>query len=188
MKRIFEVIFLLSFIGMGLFSCSNQTEENAEAENDVVLEIPMLTPVSGDEALFSPSEPTASVDFSTKENREAIIAYTLVQLQGNITNLQRDDQFQIHLDSNLSVTAVVRRNEEQVSGIQSLSANLQEPHTGNVTVTIRDGKMTGFMDVLSENRLFHIQYDERNSMHFLAEIDRNKLDIQEGSEPLEMDY
>lgn len=188
MKYILRTLFLFSLSSMVLFSCSNQTEEETETGDDVVLEIPMLTPASGDEALFTPSEPTASIDFSTKENREAMIAYTLVQIQDNITDLQRGDQFQIHLDGNLSVSAVVRRNQEQVAGIQSFTANLQEPHSGDVTVTIRDGKMTGFIDVLSENRLFHIQFDELNSMHLLAEIDRDKLDVQEGSEPLEMDH
>lgn len=71
--------------------------------------------------------------------------------------------------------------------IRNLFASIMDPYEGVVTLALEEKRMTGNIDLVSKNRLFYLRYDSLSGLHYLAEIDRTKLDVIEGDDPLEFE-
>lgn len=131
-------------------------------------------------------------EYSTPEHldRETVRSFIFVQSTDSIS-VMRDYQqgrlFRLSLDEDLQITAQINRNQAMGERIRNLSASIMDPYEGVVTLAIEEDRMTGNIDLVSENRLFHLRYDSLSGLHYLAEIDREKLDVIEGDDPLEFD-
>ena len=79
----------------------------------------------------------------------------------------------------------IRKLQESIPGITSISANIESRDTGLATLILRDGKLSGMLDLYSQNLKYRVQYDSTRQSHYLEELLPEDLDQMEGSAPLE---
>jgi hypothetical protein len=87
-------------------------------------------------------------------------------------------------ESDSSYQLVIRRVQETIPGIMSISANVEDQDTGLATLIYRDGQLSGFMDMYKSNTRWQIEYDSLNSGYYLTKIDPDSIDELEGGEAL----
>ena len=177
---------ILSILFMGI-SCADNGERTEQAEERDVAEVAVFDMDRNENSLFLPSERTIEPEQLPRElSHESVIAYRLVdsnvELQP-LKELQQGDTIKITLTEGLVVEAQIVRNREQVTGITGITAEIVDPHSGFLSLTVQNGIVTGNIDLLSEKKLFHLRYDRETDQHYMAKIDRDKLDVIPESEP-----
>lgn len=170
--------------------CDNAREQpSTPSQSDEISRPAQLTIQTGDSLLFTQAQSSVEkLNQPGTGGRDPIIAYSYVepsQALSTIKSFQPGTLIHLSLDENLIVTARINRNQAIGDEITTLTGPLLNPHSGNIILSIDQQKVSGSIDLLIENRLFYIRYDRENSLHYIAEIDRSKLDILEGSEPHE---
>ncbi|NBC26999.1 MAG: hypothetical protein GVY08_09065 [Bacteroidetes bacterium] len=190
MKKTIRLVFALS-ITVLLYSCSESQEENVDQDPDSSVRTPTLAMQTGVDNLLMPV-PNQTSDSAAAEpagmDREAVLSYVYVEPSdslGALRQYRKGEVITLSLDQDLSISARINRNQALGEHIRNLTASILDPHEGAVTLSIDRKSMTGTIDLLSENRLFHIRYDSLSGTHYVAEIDRDKLDVIEGSEAIE---
>lgn len=179
------LVFTLSLFT--ITSCAGE-EEGAGTEE---VEAAILEMEHNSQSILIPQsaeEPEARLPRELQH--ESVMAYRYVnqnEEQPKAADLRSGDTFMLALTGDLSVEASVVRSGEQVPGVRGITAEVKDPHSGFISFTAQDGRLTGNIDLLSVNRLFHLRYDRLNEMHYLAEIDREKLDIMPESPPEQID-
>jgi len=182
-----SIIFVLMFIA----SCNGREEaEEVEAVHDTP-EVPRLMMQPGDEYLLTPIGHLTE-DFTTPEHlgRESAKSFIFVQSTDSISVMreyERGRVVKLSLDEDLEISARINRNQAMGERIRNLTATILDPYEGVITLALEEDRMTGNIDLVSENRLFHLRYDSLSGLHYLAEIDRAKLDVIEGDGPLEFE-
>jgi len=179
-------VLILSLLLLGI-SCADNGERTEQATDRDVAEVAVFDMDRNESSLFLPSERTIDPEQLPRElGHESVIAYRLVDSNDelpSLKDLQTGDKVKLTLTNGLVVEAQIVRNREQVTGIAGITAEILEPHNGFISFTVQNGIITGNIDLLSENKLFHLRYDRENDQHFIANIDREKLDIVPESEP-----
>ncbi|NBC27513.1 MAG: hypothetical protein GVY08_11675 [Bacteroidetes bacterium] len=190
MKKSIRLVFALS-ITVLLYSCSEGQEENVDQDPGSSSITPTLAMQTGVDNLLMPV-PNQTSDSAAAEpagmDRQAVLSYVYVEPSdslGALRQYREGEVITLSLDQDLSISARINRNQALGEHIRNLTASILDPHEGAVTLSIDRKSMTGNIDLLSENRLFHIRYDSLSGTHYVAEIDRNKLDVIEGSEAIE---
>lgn len=183
-----KLAFLL--LSASVLSCAGETErEIADSPGGDNPEIPRLMIQSGTDYLLRPvGELTENHKSPEHVDDESVIKFTFVEPAKNFEEIKSFDSGQIiyfSLDEDLSISAELNRNQAIGTDIRSLTASILDPYNGVITLSVHNTHISGNIDLVSENRLFHLRYDSLNQLHYLAEIDRSKLDVQEGAEPLE---
>lgn len=79
---------------------------------------------------------------------------------------------------------VIRRTQETIPGIMTISANVNDQQTGLATLIYRDGQLSGFMDMYESNIRWQINFDSVDSSYYLTEINPEDIDEIEGGEAL----
>lgn len=90
-----------------------------------------------------------------------------------ITNEHRDELYNLQ----------VRKVQETMPGVLSISANIEDRETGLAIMTIADEQLSGSFEFYKENLRYQIRYDSVQSRHYLLEIKEDN--DMEGSAPLE---
>lgn len=183
MTKFILTVLVLSFSFFSITSCAGE-EEGAEAEEIEATVFDMEHDSDSILLPYSADEPEARLPRELQH--VSIIAYRYVNLNEELprlSELSSGDTFTLSLADELKVEASIVRSGEQVPGVRSITAEVQDPHRGFISLTAQDDRLTGNIDLLSVNRLFHLRYDRLNEMHYLAEIDRDKMDIMPGSPP-----
>lgn len=151
--------------------------------------LPRLMMEQADSVFFTPvGHLTDGYQSPEHLNQNAALAFIFVEPAdswSSIRNYSTGDTLDFSLDDDLTISARINRNQAMGERIRNLTATILAPYEGFITLSVNEETMTGNIDLVSENRLFHIRYDSRSGLHYLAEIDRSKLDVQQGSEPLE---
>lgn len=185
-----RLVFALS-ITVLLYSCSEGQEENIDQDPDSSSRTPTLAMQTGVDNLLMPV-PNQTSDSAAAEpagmDGEAVLSYVYVEPSDSLAALRQyreGEVITLSLDQDLSISARINRNQAVGEHIRNLTASILDPHEGAVTLSIDRKSMTGNIDLLSENRLFHIRYDSLSGTHYVAEIDRDKLDVIEGSPAIE---
>ena len=190
--KIVKVAISILFLSLLLLavSCADNGESTEEATDRDVAEVEVFDMDRNESSLFLPSERTIEPEQLPRElAHESVIAYRLVDNNEDLPSLkglQRGDKVELTLTNGLVVEAQIVRNREQVTGIAGITAEIQAPHNGFISLTVQNGIIIGNIDLLSERKLFHLRYDRENDQHYLAEIDREKMDIIPGSAPEEV--
>lgn len=165
------------------------TDDDAGSDNIISAEIPHLSIESGEQYFLQPAgHLTDANKIPGNMDRDTVHSFIFVQLKDSLQRIrqyQRGNTIEISLNNKLSITARINRNQAVGRQIRNLTATIIEPHRGVLTLSVADNSITGNIDLLSEDRLFHIRFDPVSGLHYLAEINREKLDVIEGSEPLE---
>lgn len=187
MTKFILTVLVLSFSIISVTSCAGE-EEGAEAEE---VETAVFDMEHNSDSILLPhtnEEPDARLPRELQHR--SVIAYRYVNLNEElppISELTAGDTFTLALADELIVEASLVRSGEQVPGIRGITAEVRDPHRGFISFTAQDGRLTGNIDLLSVNRLFHLRYDRLNGMHYLAEIDRDEMDIMPESPPEQID-
>lgn len=183
-------ILIAGFLIGGCNSGTDQPSNQADTDEIEVSSLPELMVQMSDSLLFIRANPSdQAITFQNTPDTEPFIAFSIIDLTKPIREIKtygQGSELHLSLDENLTVTARINRNQPIGENIRTLTGPLLNPHTGYVTLAVNEKSVTGTIDLLSENRLFYIRYNSASGFHYLAEIDRTKLDIQEGSQPLEM--
>lgn len=193
MKQLSIYLTALCFVTALLFSgCGdNQQQSSAQTENQEISELPRLMIQISDSLFFTPAGHLTD-GYQTPEHldRGAVQSFIFVEPTNEwstIRNYQSGSVLNFSLDKDLTIAARINRNQSVGEEIRNLTASILEPHEGVVTLSVEKERLTGNIDLVSSNRLFHIRYDSLSGKHYIAEIDREKLDVQEGSQPLDFD-
>ena len=145
---------------------------------------------SADSLLFSQAESVErAIQWQADMNDSLVVAYMFVDPMSSfetIRSYSAGTLIHLSLDKNLLVTARIYRNQPIGEHTRSITATVQTPNDGNVTLSVDQDRMTGIVNLYTLDRLFYIRYDLATNHHYIAEIDRDRLDIQEGSPPLQM--
>lgn len=174
-----------------MVSCSGEAEvDDVEAVLDTT-EVPRLMMQPGAEFLLNPIGHLTE-DYRTPEHlgRESAMSFIFVQPTDSISVMREYEQgrvVRLSLDEDLEISARINRNQAMGERIRNLTASILDPYEGVITLALEESRMTGNIDLVSENRLFHLRYDSLSGLHYLAEIDREKLDVVEGDDPLEFE-
>ena len=170
--------------------CSNNGESAANEKESTGPGPAHLQVQAGDSLLFSEAGSVDSdLSLPADMSDSLVVAFTFVEPTeslNNITSYTGGERVHLSLDKNLTVTARIDRNQPVGDTIRTLTGTILEPHKGNIMLTVNQEMLRGSIDLLSPNRLFYIRYDRESARHYLAEINRSMLDIQENSPPLEL--
>lgn len=186
---IVSVVWILS-ISLSIGGCgSGQEQPSAQATQEGLTSLPYLRIQPGDSLFFIKAGP-GNDNLSSPESADdtPIKAFSFIepgQPLDSIKTYRQGKLIHLSLDENLTITARINRNQPIGDTIRTLTGPILDPYTGSVILSIGEEAVTGSVDLISENRLFYIRYDRSSGRHYLAEIDRSKLDVLEGSEPLE---
>ncbi len=121
---------------------------------------------------------------TTEKNAEPAKIYVSTKLNG-ITEVAAGDTLRIDVnETDEMYQLIIRRIQENIPGIKSISAVIGDQETGLATLIYRDGRLSGFMDMYVTNKRWQIEYDEENNSYYLNEIKPEDRDELEGGEPL----
>lgn len=184
------VMLIFLFLSALVLSCGGETEQEVTGSpGDDNPEVPHLMIQSGTDYLLRPvGELTEDHKYPEHVDDESVMKFTFVEPAISYEEIKSFDSGQIihfSLDEDLSISAELNRNQAIGTDIRSLTASILDPYNGVITLSVHTNRLSGNIDLVSENRLFHLRYDSLNQLHYLAEIDRSKLDVQESAEPLE---
>lgn len=87
-------------------------------------------------------------------------------------------------DTSMSFTLTIRRVSEAVKGIKSISAFVDDSETGQAALIFRDGRLSGQIDIFAEDVRYSVAYDSAQGAHYLQQVNKDSLDVMEGSKPL----
>ncbi len=116
-------------------------------------------------------------------NDEKVIAYSYVNTGiplEKILQLQEGDTLSLSLDENLVIEAKIQR-VQNILEIHSISAKVEGEEDGQLVLTVEDKKMRGSVSLFKSSRYFQIRYHSGADSHYIAELDREKMDVLPGS-------
>jgi len=185
-----SIVSLLMAASLIFWGCGDSDENGSSSMNMNETASPALLQIQpADSLLFSPSGTIdSSFVWPADLNDSLVTAFSFIRpLESTdaIKTFTPGTLIHISLDDNLTISVEVKRNQAIGDETRSITGTIQAPHSGSFTLSVRPEMLGGTINVLSENRLFYIRYDQESGRHYLAEINRNMLDVQEGSEPLE---
>jgi len=185
-----SIVSLLMAASLIFWGCGDSDENGSSSMNMNETASPALLQIQpADSLLFSPSGTIdSSFVWPADLNDSLVTAFSFIRPSEStdaIKTFTPGTLIHISLDDNLTISVEVKRNQAIGDETRSITGTIQAPHSGSFTLSVRPEMLGGTINVLSENRLFYIRYDQQSGRHFLAEINRDMLDVQEGSEPLE---
>lgn len=158
-KRILILIALVSVLS--LYSCAKKEQEK---QGSVMKE--------AQPALSAPSDTVSAEKYYFETDIKAI------------GSLKRGDTFEITTrNGEMALTLDVRRVQQTIPGITSISANIGNKETGLATLLLRDGRLTGMAELYKENKNYRIQYNAAQNSSYIQEILPGEMDVLEGGEP-----
>jgi hypothetical protein len=102
-----------------------------------------------------------------------------------LSSLKRGDTFEITTTNReMALTLDVRRVQETIPGITTISANIGNKETGLATLLLRDNRLTGMVELYKENKKYRVQYDTAQNASYLQKILPEEMDVLEGAKPL----
>ncbi len=139
-------------------------------------------------SLFLPTEIPAVV--SENLVHESVIGFTYLEFNDtawNLDGLQMNDQISLDLPDDIRIEATVLRQQETLPSVTAVTAQLNDPHEGTVTLTQVGQKTISDIKLESENRHFQVRYDPNDGSHYLMEIDPAQSATLPGAQPLRVE-
>lgn len=101
------------------------------------------------------------------------------------SDLSQGDTLSVRVDdSEVSYQLIVRRIQENIPGVVSISANVGDVETGSANLIFREGRLSGFMDIYEDGKRWQVEYNAEKDAYYLKEIKPEDRDELEGGEPL----
>lgn len=121
---------------------------------------------------------------SSEEASQANPIYTDLTMEG-VRSVKKGDTLSVSLtDSDERYRLAVRDNKETLPGIQSIRADVEDKETGAASIFIRDGKLSGSIQLYEQNLFYTLKYDSARSAYYLMEIPEDEREELPGSAPL----
>ena len=187
----FIISIALLAASLMLGGCSNGSGDSSNiSETNSFVSPSELNIQSSDSLLFTGIQAAdRSIQWPADMSDSLVIGYSFVEPvnePGVIGSFTPGTLIHLSLDENLTVSALVNRNQAVSDNTQSITGSVQSPHTGDITLTVNQNRVTDTVNLYDTNRLFYIRYDQESDRHYIAEINPERLDVVEGSQPLEM--
>ncbi|MGN8225453.1 hypothetical protein [Gracilimonas sp. BCB1] len=111
--------------------------------------------------------------------------YIEMDIEG-IPSLKRGDSLEISVTGNEgeNMNLQIRRVQEMMPGITSVSAFVGSSETGQATLTVKGQKVTGIIDLFDQKKKYTFAYDSAASSYYLQPINPEDMDVLPGSKPL----
>jgi len=167
------LLFVISFYGCG----------DTKNESDSIKKLQIET--EGEYLFLQTDDPLSGTAEPLKDDK--VIAYSYVKpgiTLEQLLQLQNGDSLSLSLDENLTVDARVQRVQE-ILEIYSITALIAGEGSGQLVLTVEDNKIRGSVTLFNPLRYFQIRYHSGADLHYIAELDREKMDILPGSSPPE---
>lgn len=172
MKTLNKFGALTGFLGLFLIlnACGNkssktQSENAAEVQSENT-EMPAETEVRNQ-----------VVNESSRTNIEIDLA--------KLQDAKRGDRITLQIESQeRSYELVVQRIQEQVPGIKNISAHIVNKETGLATLNLRDGWLSGILDIYKEDLRYRIGYDSNEDQYFILETKVQSMEEKAGDDPM----
>ncbi|MFU8812084.1 MAG: hypothetical protein ACNA78_03895 [Balneolaceae bacterium] len=172
----FDYTLFLTAFSLLLFACAGEQETSGSTLSELSL-------YPGASGLFTIPENPPSIAQATTHS-EPVVAAVFVELQHDYLYKVPGDTLRFYLDGETPYLALVQRVQEQVPGIETLTAAIHSPEPGHLSLVLRGDQISGTIQLYGQNRHFILSYDGASGYHLLAELDPEQLDIREGSEPM----
>lgn len=192
-KKSYRIYFCLPLLILWFaYGCTGDAPPEQETEPPVeeLADLPRLMVQPADSLLFQPvGHITEGYRTPRHLDRDAAHSFIFVEPTDSISTIRnygQGDVLSFSLGEDLLISAIINRSQAIGERIRNLTATVEEPYDGVVTLSVSDTTITGNIDLVSQNRLFHIRYDSLSGLHYIADIDRSKLDVSDGSDPLEL--
>jgi hypothetical protein len=181
-KRKFIIECIIISVALFLFGCTSGDKQVKMKDAEIMPHA--FRYVADPSSLFQTVDAPELI--SEDLNHESVIGYVYIQFNDRkwrIDGMNPGDVITLHLPYELILEAEISRKRVHEE-TASITADVRAPHRGFVSLTKENNRTVGTIDIYSEKQTFHIRYDRRNDMTYLAEVDPSKLDIQPGSPPL----
>lgn len=139
-------------------------------------------------SIFLPTDIPAVV--SENLVHESVIGFTYLEFNDTVWNLdglQVNDQIYLNLPDDIRIEATVLRQQETLPSVTAVTAQLNDPYEGTVTLTQVGQKTISDIKLENENRHFQVRYDSNAGSHYLMEIDPAQSASLPGAEPLHLE-
>lgn len=100
------------------------------------------------------------------------------------TEAKKGDEISVSIQDGSVYTLRINRMEETMPGIVSISADIENKETGQAILILRDGKLTGSINMYGDGVSYKLDYDTEAKQHFITLIDPATKDVLKGGEPL----
>ena len=90
----------------------------------------------------------------------------------------------VKLPDGTEYSLVIKRSEEMVQGIISIIADVDDKETGMAIFIVREGKISGKVDMYTADESYTIGHDSTSNRHYIVPIIPGQQDVLEGEEPL----
>lgn len=162
-------MFLLAVLVAGMVTMIGCGEERKSEEQPQALaenEQMENQPVKNSDSLSTEKEPI-EVDMSVVNSIKKGGSFVIRKADGEeVFNLQ------------------VRRVQQTIPGITSISANIEDQGPGLASLLLRDGQLTGIMDLYKQKVRYRVGYDSVAGAHYVQEMLKEEMDVIQGSAPL----
>ncbi len=157
-----------------------------------VLVTGMVTMISCGEEKKSAEQPQALAENEQMENQPIKNSDSLstdkelIEVDMNVVNsIKKGGSFVIRKEEGgEEFNLQVRRVQQTIPGITSISANIEDQGTGLASLLLRDGQLTGIMDLYKQKVRYRVGYDSVAGAHYVQEMLKEEMDVLQGSEPL----
>lgn len=165
--------FSLSTFILGVFlifnACGNKSSKSGETESETTTQTEKS------------SVETEVQNEVTKESTRTYIEIDMAALE----EAQKGDRINLEFtDLEKSYELIVQRVQEQVPGIKSISANIENKETGLATMNLRDDRLSGIIDLYGEGLRYRIGYDSDENSYFVMETEVKSREERAGDDPM----
>lgn len=101
-----------------------------------------------------------------------------------LTGAAKGGEISVSLQDGSNYTLIINRIEETMPGIVSISADVENKETGQAVLILRDGKLTGSVNMYGLGMNYKLSYDEENARHYIIQIDPENRDVLQGGESI----
>ena len=102
-----------------------------------------------------------------------------------LASVKKGDSFEIEVaEKDEPLNLQIRRAQETIGGITSISANIGNGDKGQATLVLRDKKLSGIVDFFDEKKKYSLQYDSTRNSYYMLQMLPENMDVLPGSAPL----
>ena len=117
--------------------------------------------------------------------QEEMTAKIFVDIDTNqLVSPKNGNVISVKVEDGSMYTLYITRIEETMPGIISFSADVENKEVGQAMLILRDGKLTGSVNIYSDGTSYNLAYDSEEQRHFFTTVNPDNRDVLPGSLPI----
>ncbi|WP_428235680.1 hypothetical protein [Gracilimonas sp.] len=131
------------------------------------------------------AEPNGQAQVLNEDTTQTEKLYVEMDVEA-IPSLKKGDTFQIKMadSEGEEMNLQIRRIQETIPGITSVSALVENSEKGQATLTVKGQKVTGIIDLFDQKKKYTFGYDSTMNSYYLSLMNPEDMDILPGSAPV----